>query len=66
MDTSIVTFNHTRQQFVKKLFGALQSKCLNGVLLAVVKKWLQMKKIWRGGAYLEGHSQSFFRHYVGI
>lgn len=24
------------------------------------------KKIFRGDAYLEGHSQSFFRHYVSI
>lgn len=24
------------------------------------------KKLFRGDAYLEGHSQSFFRHYVSI
>ena len=24
------------------------------------------KKIFRGDAYFEGHSQSFFRHYVSI
>lgn len=66
MNTSIVTFNHTRQQFVKKLFWCFTKQMFEWNIISCSEEMATDKKIFRGDAYLEGHSQSFFRHYVSI
>lgn len=60
MDTSIVTFNRTRQQFVKKLFWCFTKQMFEWNIISCSEEMATDKKLFRGDAYLEGHSQSFF------